>query len=121
MNKKGITIACGMFALAVCIGVYASGFTWRQVLFGLLAVFTWQIGEEVWTATFPKRLFRRMQFRIGMEHLELALQRAGLYKAEEAQAAFALCEGMPGKGWITLLGWSVSFFSSIQPTTIHPR
>jgi hypothetical protein len=101
MNKRGIIIACSLFALAVCIGVYAAGFTWRQVVFGMLAAFTWQIGEGVWKTTFPPAAFRRMQFRVELDYLELALQRAGLYEAEQAQAASVLSDGIPGKGRIT--------------------
>jgi hypothetical protein len=101
MNKKrNIAIGCCCFVVALLLAVYGADFSWRNVIVVGIALFLWSVGEDVWKAAFTPRPFTRLQFRIGISHIGLALQEAGLYGDELSEAVGVIVKGMTGRGWI---------------------
>ena len=94
----------GLCILALVVARYGAGFTWRQVLFGLLVVGIWNSGSELLHHEEKKRKFQRVQFRIGLTNLGQALVDAGIYSEDEVkQDKDALWEslGAYSSGYIT--------------------
>lgn len=71
--------------LALFVAKYGAGFTWRQVLFGLLVVGIWNSGSDLLQRAEKKPNFQRVQFRIGLTHLGQALVDAGIYNEDEVK------------------------------------
>jgi len=99
-KKQNIVTGCCLFAVSLLLAVYGAGFSWRTVIVAGAALFLWSIGEDVWKAAFTARPFTRLQFRIGISNIGLALQEAGLYGDELSEAAGLISNGMTGRGWI---------------------
>jgi len=75
----------GLCILALVVAKYGAGFTWRQVLVGLLVIGIWNSGTELLRHDDRKRKFQRVQFRIGLTHLGQALVDAGIYSEGEVK------------------------------------
>lgn len=119
----------GLCILALGVAKYGAGFTWRQVLVGLLVVGIWNSGLGLLNHDEKKRRFQRVQFRIGLTHFGQALIDAGIYSEEEIkQVSSALWDslGKYSSGYITFT-WlqqdlffmnTSSIFSSVAELSI---
>ena len=83
MSKRSVLFGSCLFALSLLLAVYAAGFGWRQVAFGLLAVYAWVFGVDLLNAARDPKRFIRVQFRIGIRGLAKALVDGGIYSEEE--------------------------------------
>lgn len=75
----------GLYMSALLIAKYAAGFTWRQVLIGVIALAAWHSGAELLRHSEKTRKFQRVQFRIGLTHFGQALVDAGIYSEDEVK------------------------------------
>jgi hypothetical protein len=108
-KKRGIIIGLSLFAFAFAVAILGAGFSWRQVLLGSLALFIWELGSEIWKATFADPGFTRIQFRIGLV-IGKALYDAGLYADDSSDSLSKIAEKMPDGGWITFTWLEPDFF-----------
>jgi hypothetical protein len=99
-KKQNIVIGCCLFAVALLLAVYGADFSWRNVIVAGIALTLWTIGEDFWKTAFKPRPFTRLQFRIGISYIGLALRDAGLYGEELSEAVALVSSGMTGRGWI---------------------
>jgi len=116
--------------LALVVAKYGAGFTWRQVLIGVVAFAVWHSGAELLRHSEKTRKFQRVQFRIGLAHFGQALVDAGIYSEDEVkQNSSALWEslGAYSSGYITFT-WlqpdlffmnTSSQFAEFAETTIY--
>ncbi len=94
----------GLCIAALLVAKYGAGFTWRQVLVGMLAFAVWHSGAKLLRYSEKTRKFQRVQFRIGLTHFGQALVDAGIYSEDEVkQNNGALSEslGAYSSGYIT--------------------
>lgn len=76
---KQTFLPCFLCALALLTAKYGAGFTWRQVLIGILALAFCQAALKLRSA----RKFQRIQFRVFLKDFRQALIDAGIYSEEE--------------------------------------
>jgi hypothetical protein len=75
----------GLCWSALLVAKYVAGFTWRQVLIGVVAFAVWHLGAELRRHSERTRRFRRVQFTISLD-LPQALLDAGIYREEELES-----------------------------------
>jgi hypothetical protein len=110
-KKRPISLALCMFSGAALVAVYGAGFSWRQVLFGVVSIFLWMLGNELWDRAFAAQPFNRIQFRLELSHLERAIEKAGIYSEEEIEsAAYRIEEEITGNGRIVFTWLEPSLF-----------
>lgn len=99
-KKQRLTISGCLYLAAILIAVYGAGFSWRLTLIGGLAILVWQLADEQFKAAYTPAPFRRLQFRLAIDQIGLALAAAGLYRDELAEATQSITAAMTGNGWI---------------------
>jgi len=94
----------GLCLSALLIAKYAAGFTWRQILMGVVAFAVWHSGAQLLRHSEKQRKFQRVHFRIGLTHFGQALIDAGIYSEDDVkQNNRALSEslGAYSSGYLT--------------------
>jgi len=110
-TKRPVVLALCMYLGAALVLVYGAGFSWRQLVFGFVAIFLCSLGNEFWKRASAPQPFKRIQFRIELSHLGRALERAGIYPEEEIEStAYRVEKEITGKGRIIFTWLEPSLF-----------
>jgi hypothetical protein len=110
-RKRPIALALCIYLGAALVLVYGAGFSWRQLLFGFVAIFLCSLGNEFWNRASASQPFNRIQFRLELSHLGRAVEEAGIYSEEEVEgAAYWICKEITGNGRIVFTWLEPSLF-----------
>lgn len=75
----------GLCVAALFVAKYGAGFTWRQILIGLVAFAVWHSGADILRRSALGRKFQRVQFRISLTNFRQALVDAGICSEDEVR------------------------------------
>jgi hypothetical protein len=110
-KKRPIALAFCMYLGAALVLVYGAGFSWRQLLFGFVAIFLCSLGNELWSRAFSSQPFNRIQFRIELSHLGRAVEKAGIYPEGEIESTeYKISKEITGNGRIVFTWLEPSLF-----------